>query len=590
MAGPLAELPGVAGDARRRATALTVAVMGLLLVVKLSYGAAPVGAGEVPWVVALFVLPLLYVFSGPRRRLARYRWQVLAVQAALTWVPFAIFGAQWVFGLGGLLAGLVLLLVPGRVSWPAAGLLLAADVAVRATVTGLVFSPAWLGAVWAVVAFTDDGLFFFGMVRLAQIVGEVEQARAQAASLAVAGERLQAARSLQAAVGQRLAAIASMAAAAQQALSRDTSRARAQIAAAGVAAREAAGRARAVPADRSGQSMPGPAAATAGGAAIGARLASAVLVATLLAYTIWGVSIAVVYHYSLWLGSLLVASYVLSVALQLRHSWAARQGRRSRAWPVTLGLQAVLAYVFFLPALAGFMDLSPFLAGSVLLLAPRRWRWTGYAAVVAGWSVLYAMVPLHGVPAAERGGLWTLYQGADFALAGLAVYGLSRLAGLAAQLEELHTGLARAAVVRERLRIARDVHDLLGLGLSAIALKADLAGALIGRDDARAAAEIGELGRICAAARADARLVTAGGQRLSLAAELAAARQILTSAGIEVQADVPAGPLPPVADDVLGTVLREAVTNVLRHATAAACTIEARARDGAVRLRVSNDG
>ena len=131
MAGLKAALPGVAGDAPRRATVLTVAVMCLLLVVKLSYGAAPVGAGEVPWVVALFVLPLLYVFPRPRQRLARYRWPVLAVQAALTWVPFAIFGGRWVFGLGGLLAGLVLLLVPGRVSWPAAGLLLAADVAVR---------------------------------------------------------------------------------------------------------------------------------------------------------------------------------------------------------------------------------------------------------------------------------------------------------------------------------------------------------------------------------------------------------------------------------------------------------------------------
>lgn len=67
-AGPPAALPGVAGDAPRRATAPTVAVMCLLLAVKLSYGAAPVGAGEVPWVVALFVLPLLYAFPGPRRR------------------------------------------------------------------------------------------------------------------------------------------------------------------------------------------------------------------------------------------------------------------------------------------------------------------------------------------------------------------------------------------------------------------------------------------------------------------------------------------------------------------------------------------
>ena len=105
-----------------------------------------------------------------------------------------------------------------------------------------------------------------------------------------------------------------------------------------------------------------------------------------------------------------------------------------------------------------------------------------------------------------------LYVAAITAEVGLLVYGLSRLAGLARELEALHGELARMAAVRERLRVARDVHDLLGLGLSAIALKADLIGALIGRDDARAAAEIGEMSRICAAARADIRLVTGDGQ------------------------------------------------------------------------------
>jgi two-component system, NarL family, sensor histidine kinase DesK len=166
------------------------------------------------------------------------------------------------------------------------------------------------------------------------------------------------------------------------------------------------------------------------------------------------------------------------------------------------------------------------------------------------------------------------------------VYGLSRLAGLARQLEALRGELARLAVVQERLRVARDVHDLLGLGLSAIALKTDL----IGRDDAGAAAEIEEMSRICAAARADLRLVTAGGQRLSLAAELGAARQALASAGIEVRATIPQAALPAAADDVLATVLREAVTNILRHSASSACTIEAAAEDGALRLRVSNDG
>lgn len=70
-------------------------------------------------------------------------------------------------------------------------------------------------------------------------------------------------------------------------------------------------------------------------------------------------------------------------------------------------------------------------------------------------------------------------------------------------------------------------------------MKADLITALIGRDSARAAAEIDEMARICAAAQADIRLVTGPGGRLSLAAEAAAAQQLLASAGIEVSAEVP---------------------------------------------------
>ena len=193
-------------------------------------------------------------------------------------------------------------------------------------------------------------------------------------------------------------------------------------------------------------------------------------------------------------------------------------------------------------------------------------------------------------PASARGALTTLYEAAAIADVGLLVYALSRLAGMARELEAMHGELAQMAAVRERLRVARDVHDLLGLGLSAIALKTDLIGKLIGRDNVRAAAEIGELGRICAAARADIRLVTGDGQKLSLAAELAAAGQILASAGVQVHASMPAGPLPATADGVLAVVLREAVTNILRHSAATSCTIEAATSDGAVRMKVSNDG
>ena len=585
-------VPRPAGDAPQWASGLAVTVLCLLLAARV-FDVVTLGAGrQVPFTVALFVLPLLYAVSSTRRLLDRYRWPVLGAQAVLTWVPFVVFGGRWQIGIGGLLAGLVLLMVPGRVSWLLAGGLLAAEVVVRAVATGLPFAPAWYGALEVVTYYVNDALQFSGLVRLAQIVGEVTDARVKAEGLAVAGERLQAARALQAAVGERLAGIAATAAAAWQAMGRDAARAQAQVAAAGAAARDAVAQAREVTAHHDEAPGGEPVAQAADGAVIGARLAWAVLVTVLLMYAADNIGTVVYFHYGARLAALAIADIVLVAALQLYHSGAVRQGRRPQYWPVTMGLQALAVYAFTFPGVRAYVGFLPgFLAGSFLLLVPGRWRWAGYAAVVASWPVLYVTLPLLMVTIpAGQAVPFGFYFAAVTALVGLLVYGLAWLAGLAAELEALGRGLARAAVVRERLRIARDVHDLLGLGLSAIALKADLICALIGRDDARAAAELGELGRICASARADARLVTVGRQRLSLAAELTAARQILTSAGIEVRTDIPAGPLPVTADDVLATVLREAVTNVLRHSIAGTCTIEASAGNGALRLRVCNDG
>jgi two-component system sensor histidine kinase DesK len=275
-------------------------------------------------------------------------------------------------------------------------------------------------------------------------------------------------------------------------------------------------------------------------------------------------------------------------AIQLYHSRSVLGGGRPRAWPLTLAIQTVLAFLPFVLHQSLLASMAGFTAGSFLLLVPGWWRWVGYAAVVCGWSALDATVP----PAAGPQPGWSgqLYLTVAVALTGLVVYGVSWLAGAARQLDGLRGELARIAVVQERLRVARDVHDLLGLGLSAIALKADLIGRLIGRDNTRAAAEIAEMARICAHARADIRLVTEASGHLPLDAELAAAQEILASAGVDVRAEIDAGPLPAAPSAALAPVLREAVTNILRHSAATACTIEAAVTGGAVRLQVGNDG
>jgi len=147
------------------------------------------------------------------------------------------------------------------------------------------------------------------------------------------------------------------------------------------------------------------------------------------------------------------------------------------------------------------------------------------------------------------------------------------------------------AVLHERLRVSRDVHDLLGLGLSAVALKCDLIIRLIGRYDARARDELEHLMTLTAKARSDMLSVTGEApHHLSLRTELRAARDTLATAGIEVRALVPSEPVPPAIDAVLATVLREATTNILRHSTAQQCTIQLSVADGAHRLHVVNDG
>ena len=391
-------------------------------------------------------------------------------------------------------------------------------------------------------------------------------------------------------MGERLTDVAALTTAAQHALPGNPAEARARIVAAGVTAREAVARARAVTVGRRGPATAEPT-APAPGAVVVPRLAWAILVVLLCGFGLQSLNDIYLAHLTALPATVLTLSIVASVALQLHHSRQMPGTGRLRAWPLTLALQVALLYVPFLLQPIHFVGgLSGFAAGSCLLLLPGRWRWPGYAAVVVSWTALWATVPQVGQQSASQGFASTLYLGAATVGIGVLVYGLSWLTQTARDLEAVRSELARMAVLAERLRVARDMHDLLGLGLSAIALKTDLIARLIGRDDARAAAEIAEMGRICAHARADIRLVTDASRHLPLDAELAAAREILTSAGVAVHADLGAGPLPATADTVLAPVLREAVTNILRHSAATSCTIEVTATGGALRLRVGNDG
>lgn len=144
---------------------------------------------------------------------------------------------------------------------------------------------------------------------------------------------------------------------------------------------------------------------------------------------------------------------------------------------------------------------------------------------------------------------------------------------LTVQLRAAQDELAVAAVAQERRRIARDLHDILGHSLTAISVKAALAERLSSIDPVRAAQESNEVGQIARGALADVRATASGMREASLAGELAVARSILAAAGI-------AADLPGAVDEVteqghrlFGFVVREAVTNVVRHSGASRCSV-----------------
>ncbi len=144
----------------------------------------------------------------------------------------------------------------------------------------------------------------------------------------------------------------------------------------------------------------------------------------------------------------------------------------------------------------------------------------------------------------------------------------------------------RLAVVAERERIARDLHDLLGHTLTAVAVKADLAGRLLDADPARAKAEIEDIRRTARSALADVRAAVTGMRSARLATELATARRALDSAGIALQVHGVPPALPPAVETALAYVLLEGVTNVVRHAQARQCRVDFAVADGAVTLGI----
>ncbi|WP_336209892.1 sensor histidine kinase [Nonomuraea sp. LPB2021202275-12-8] len=528
----------------------------------------------IPMVVALITVYGLMVF---RDRLGS--GLPMTVTALLTFGPYLVVGGTW-GPIAGVLGSAVLLALAAPTSWLLFALIMVADTGVSC----LYYwdSPAVIAA--RAVTCLNVGLSLFAVVRLAERVRLANAHRQQLAGLAVARDRLGTAHHLQATIGTELSAIVGTARRLGDGTGPDPGRrlddARASLAEIVERARRALSAAREI-ADTHRQ------------AAAPAEPTQSVPVPVMFRFA-WWILLLVVINVSAvtlvnvderqspdaagWAAALAVL--VVSSGLQLYHGAPRRTAPSPRVWPWTLAAHAVVLACGLL--LYGTAMLPPvFLAvGAVTVRVRPPWSLAAGGLFLAG----LAFVPDPDYLTSR------LYWLSGAVMGVTSVYSLCRLPEVTRHLNETRDRLARMAVLQARLRVARDVHDFLGSGLSAIVLKGELAARLISSDPDKAFQEVRELSPIAQRTLGEVRAVTGLPARLAFTDELAAARSLLEAAGIRLAVDAAMPCFPAETETLLATVLREATTNVVRHSRAGLTSVETVLEDGVARLRVSNDG
>ncbi|MFF2031005.1 sensor histidine kinase [Arthrobacter sp. NPDC058192] len=232
-----------------------------------------------------------------------------------------------------------------------------------------------------------------------------------------------------------------------------------------------------------------------------------------------------------------------------------------------------------------------------LTLGPESsWTWTFVAVaaamqaypgpigyyLIAGLGVSALLLQLAAGEALEQ----SLVQPAIILSGGLMMHAFGRQTETVRQLRNAQNELAALAVAEERNRVARDMHDILGHSLTVIAVKAELAGRLIAIAPEKAAAEVAQLEDLARGALADVRATVSGYRGVNISSELASARSALEAAGIEPQLPGAADEVPAKFRELFGWVLREAVTNVVRHSGASRCTVTL----GSSAIQIDDDG
>lgn len=204
----------------------------------------------------------------------------------------------------------------------------------------------------------------------------------------------------------------------------------------------------------------------------------------------------------------------------------------------------------------------------------------GYVAVLLAFMATQEVNPING-----------LFYVLVVAAIGLMLYVLTRLAITVGELARARETVARMRVDEERHRISRDLHDILGRSLVAVGLRIQTAIRLLERDPAKCGDQLGEVGRMVSEGQAQLRALTRGETVLGFEDELVSAQELFARLGVRCSVDVDVdGPLGEAVDGLGSRVLRECVTNLLKHSRPTWVDISLRRESSAAVLVIVNDG
>ena len=278
--------------------------------------------------------------------------------------------------------------------------------------------------------------------------------------------------------------------------------------------------------------------------------------------------------------ALLLAAFIV---LYLWLLWVAADPTQSLR--LKLAMLAPLAAIALGGSLAyreSWIFLFFFLAAAVACALPERRALFGILAVTIVDAIVAIRTAYPGISVGP--------QIFGVAMTGVVVMVILRMVRLIGELNAAREELARLAVADERLRFARDLHDLLGHTLSLIVVKSEAVRRLVHNDVDAAARESGDIEMVSRQALAEVREAVTNYRDRSLESELEGAHQALTAAGIEATIHRPDEPMPDTIESLLGWTVREGVTNVVRHSRGRHCEIDLREVDGVAVLQICDDG